>query len=307
MNPTYPTTAQLLYLDLMKGVLTRTTVCEKYTSLTAHERPTKTIYRALLPMMQKVLKSKGLEIVRLYRCDPEKRAIGLDWPPEAETMVGLKRLDNVQQCVMDVVASGVEGDVLETGVWRGGCSIFIKSVLAACGDTERTVWVADSFEGLPKPNAAEFPQDHDDNHWTHSNLAVSLEEVQENFRRYGLLDERVKFLKGWFKDTMPAAPIKQLAILRLDGDMYESTIQVLEAMYDKVSVGGYVIVDDYGLKGCKAAIDDFRRERGIADPIMDLDGSCVYWRRAAKAFEMAAPARKPVQKYDVVLQSERKA
>ena len=75
----------------------------------------------------------------------------------------------------------------------------------------------------------------------------------------------------------------------------------------KVSVGGYVIVDDYGLKGCKAAIDDFRRERGIADPIMDLDGSCVYWRRAAKAFEMAAPARKPVQKYDVVLQSEMKA
>jgi O-methyltransferase len=197
-------------------------------------------------------------------------------------MVGLKRLNNVQECVTDVLRSGVPGDIMETGVWRGGCCIFMKAILASYGDTTRNIWLADSFEGLPKPDAEHYPVDRGDVHWTRSEvLAVPIETVQENFRRYGLLDDRVRFLKGWFKDTMPTAPIKQLSILRLDGDMYESTFQVLHAVYPKLSVGGYAIIDDYALVGCKAAVDDYRKAHGINDPISQVDWSGAYWKRSS--------------------------
>jgi O-methyltransferase len=111
-------------------------------------------------------------------------------------------------------------------------------------------------------------------------LAVSLAEVKRNFTRYGLLDDQVCFLEGWFKDTFPTAPINQIAVLRLDGDMYESTTDALVHLYDKVSPGGYVIIDDYGCIGnCKAAVDDFRRSRRITDPIQQIDWSGIFWRR----------------------------
>ena len=253
---------------------------EKYMSMDTWG-PTSTIYKGLFPIIKRVVGLKGLEIVRSYKLDLEKREQGLDWPPEAETMVGMKRLNNVQECVTDVLRSGVPGDILETGVWRGGCCIFMKAILAAYGDTTRNVWLADSFEGLPKPNAEQYPEDRDDKLWMRGGvLGVPVEAVQENFRRYGLLDERVKFLKGWFRDTLPTAPVRQLSILRLDGDMYESTIQVLDAVYSKVSPGGYVIIDDYHLRGCKAAVDDFRGNHGIRDPLMSVDWAGVYWRRS---------------------------
>jgi O-methyltransferase len=274
-------TGRQLYLDLLKRVLTRTVVYEKYVPLTADNSPTKKIYKLVLPFLQRLFARKGLELVRPYQPDWARREQGGDWPPEAETMVGLKRLDNVQECLTDVLRAGVPGDIMETGVWRGGCCIFMKAILAAYGDTTRNIWLADSFAGLPKPNTEQYPADTGDEHWTKSAvLAVSIETVQENFRRYGLLDERVRFLKGWFKDTMPSATVTQLAILRLDGDMYESTIQVLDAVYPKLSVGGYAIIDDYGLPGCKAAVDDFRKTHSIDDPISLVDWTGAYWKRS---------------------------
>ena len=272
-----------LYLDLMKRVLTRSVNPERYVTLDLpYYAPTKRIFRLLLPFIQRRLSKTSLEILRRYTPRPNAREEGADWPPEAETMVGLKRLDNVQECIVDVIRRGVPGDLIETGVWRGGCSIFMKAVLTAYGDTERNVWLADSFEGLPKPDPVNYPVDAGDEHWTlHNVLAVSLETVRDNFTKYGLLDNRVKFLKGWFKDTLPTAPIAKLALMRLDGDMYESTIQVLENLYPKLSPGGYVVVDDYALVGCKAAVDDFRTAQGILDPIQTVDWTGVYWQRSA--------------------------
>jgi hypothetical protein len=113
-------------------------------------------------------------------------------------------------------------------------------------------------------------------------LAISLDEVRTNFERYGLLDEQVRFLQGWFKDTLPAAPIARIALLRLDGDMYESTMDALRALYAKVSVGGIVIVDDYGaVAACKQAINDFRAEHRIDAPIIDIDGIGAWWTKRA--------------------------
>jgi macrocin-O-methyltransferase TylF-like protien len=104
-----------------------------------------------------------------------------------------------------------------------------------------------------------------------------------NFRRYGLLDEQVRFLKGWFRDTLPSAPIKTLALLRLDGDLYESTMDALSALYRKVVPGGFVIIDDYGdFEPCRRAIHEFRDKSGIDDPIERIDDSGVYWRKSIR-------------------------
>jgi O-methyltransferase len=95
------------------------------------------------------------------------------------------------------------------------------------------------------------------------------------------MDERVRFLKGWFKDTLPSAPIDRLAVLRLDGDLYGSTIEALDALYPKLSAGGFVIVDDYGATPqCRQAIDDFRRDHAVEDPIEVVDWGGVYWQKS---------------------------
>ena len=195
------------------------------------------------------------------------------------TMIGRPRLDNVEACLKQILEDNIPGDCMETGVWRGGCTIFMRGLLKAYGVTDRTVWVADSFQGVPEPT---MPQDEGLNLHLDTKLAVPLETVRENFRRYSLLDEQVAFLPGWFEETMVTAPVEKLALLRLDGDLYSSTISVLEAMYDKVADGGFVIVDDYAaLAPCRQATDDFREARGISDPVQPIDWAAVYWRKNA--------------------------
>jgi hypothetical protein len=247
---------QRLYLELLKGCLTRLLF------------PDCCVNTQLLPTGQ---------------FDPEARRNGQDWPYEAETMIGMKRLDNIEFCVREVLRNDVPGDLVETGVWRGGASILMKAVLKTYGDATRRVWVADSFEGFPATDPERYPADAGD-HLGDFNayLGVPLERVQENFLRYGLLDERVRFLKGWFRDTLPSAPIDRIAVLRLDGDLYESTMEAFDSLYDRVQAGGYVIVDDYGaLASCRAAVHDFRDRRGIADPMKEIDWTGVYWQRTS--------------------------
>jgi O-methyltransferase len=210
--------------------------------------------------------------------DPNRRLLGRDWPSLAFSMIGGVRMRNLRHAVETVILDGVEGDFIETGVWRGGACILMKGILEAYGDETRRVFVADSFAGLPPPDVENFPADAGDRHHTRTQLQVSRADVEDNFRRFGLLDERVVFLEGWFKDTLPDAPIDQLAVLRLDGDMYESTIEALDALYHKVSFGGFLIVDDYFLPACAKAVDDFRERYGITSPILPVDYWGAYWR-----------------------------
>jgi O-methyltransferase len=207
------------------------------------------------------------------------RLLGTDWPLRSVTMIGLTRIRHLGQLVRQVIAEHIPGDLIETGVWRGGACIYMRAMLAVLGDMERQVWVADSFAGLPTPDPARFPADAGDPLHRVQFLSVSLDQVKANFARFNMLDERVRFLPGWFKDTLPTAPIERLAILRLDGDMYESTINALDALYDKVSPGGFVIVDDYNaLQSCKQAINDFRGRRGISGMLEPIDNLAAFWR-----------------------------
>lgn len=247
-----------------------------------------TIHELYLDLMKRCLVNSIYEDNALYtdlyghdiaRYDGLARQEGLDHPRVAHTMIGMKRLNNIQSCLEDVIAHNVEGDVIETGVWRGGATIFMRAILKAHDITNRKVWVADSFEGLPAPDEVKYPQDQEMRLHLVSHLAVSLEQVKDNFKKYNLLDDQVCFLKGWFKDTLPTAPIKKLAILRLDGDLYESTMQALIALYDKVSIGGYIIIDDFAIQACNQAVHDFRAERNITQQLIPIDTCTVYWQK----------------------------
>lgn len=221
-----------------------------------------------------------LKVLGAEKFDPVLREYGWDWPSVAHTMIGEKRLENVRRLAESVIGNGVKGDFIETGVWRGGACILMRGVLDAHCIKDRCVWLADSFEGLPPPDEEKYPADTGDKFHTFPELSVSLEQVKRNFEKYGLLDDQVKFLKGWFKDTLPNAPIQKLALLRLDGDMYESTMDALQALYDKVSVGGYVIIDDYHVvAGCNRAVHDFLSERNLSPALVEIDGVGVYWQK----------------------------
>jgi O-methyltransferase len=210
----------------------------------------------------------------------EHRRQGLDWPELAHSMIGRLRMDNLQQCMTTVLKEGVQGDFIETGVWRGGACIFMRGFLKVNEIHDRRVWVADSFAGLPKPDEVRFPLDKGLMLHTIDFLRVSLEEVKENFKNYNLLDEQVCFLKGWFKDTLPTAPIEKIALARLDGDMYSSTMDGLRNLYPKVSPGGFMVIDDYGaVAACAAAVQDYRTEFDIDEPLIRIDTTGVYWRK----------------------------
>jgi O-methyltransferase len=207
--------------------------------------------------------------------EPSRRYLGQDWPSTAQTMIGTMRMRNLRQLCESVILNDIPGDFIETGVWRGGACIYMRAILDAYGDTHRRVFLADSFKGLPAPSLDTYPADAGD--VLNKISELSRKTVEENFMRYGLLDKQVVFLEGWFKDTLPEAPIKNLSILRLDGDMYESTIQSLDALYHKVSRGGYVIVDDYFLPPCAQAVHEFRARYGVTSPLLPIDGSAAWW------------------------------
>lgn len=214
--------------------------------------------------------------------DADKRQTGLDWPQTAHTMVGVARLKNLAELMSKAMDAKIPGDFIETGVWRGGCCILMRSILGLYEDKQRRVFVADSFEGLPPPKSDVYEADKDDPHHTYAELAVSQEQVQSNFDRYGLLDEQVVFLKGFFSDTLPQLTGQTFALLRLDGDMYESTYCALEALYPQLSPGGYIIIDDFGaIEGCRKAVEEYRTVHGITAPMAEVDWTGVWWQKPA--------------------------
>ncbi len=216
------------YIDLLKNVLLdyhRTGM--EYKPLQAFNRHWK---NRLLQVMDKYLRTKGFAVVRMY---PYEHRVGYKvnrlrhlGPASAETMIGVARMDNIEYCIREIAKNNVEGDLIECGVWRGGATIFMKALVDEL-KLKKTVWVADSFKGLPRPDE-KYAVEKDDHHYIFDEMAVSLAEVKENFRKYGLLDEKIQFLEGWFKDTLPTASIEKLPLLPAHGPKYSSTIQILE-------------------------------------------------------------------------------
>ena len=253
-----------LYLNLLKKCLTGTVYEEGRWKVP--RSPTKRLVSRLLRKL----------LVGSNEFDLNRRAMGEDWPVIGFTMIGERRLDNIRTCIERVLDDKVPGDFVECGVWRGGGSIFAKAVLAVHG-SNRIVWLADSFEGMPKLTSEMDKVDAD--YSAVDYLVVSLDQVRENFRKFDLLDDKVRFIKGWFANSLPSAPIDKIAVLRLDGDHYSSTMDALNALHSKLSAGGYLIVDDYNsFEGCKRAVTEFRERHGITSEIVPIDKLAIYWR-----------------------------
>lgn len=263
-----------LYLDLTKRCLINTIYPEyEYSDVVPRNKGKKFLF-------QKLIYEKGHRVVCPYVIDKNRRETRAFLSPVAHAMIGFTRLTNMQKCVMETIKNNIPGDLIETGVWRGGATILMRAILKGYEVTDRKVFVADSFEGLPKPNEVKYPHDKGNDLYARPELAVSLEQVQDNFSRYGLLDNQVVFLKGWFKDTLPNAPIEKISVARLDGDLYESTMNALDNLYHKISIGGFLIVDSYGDEEyCKAAVEDFRKKHGIKEGLLRTDDCEVYWKK----------------------------
>ena len=212
---------------------------------------------------------------------PERRDEGLDWPLSALSMAGRRRLHNFHQLIESVLSDEIPGHIVETGVWRGGASILARIVLAVHGVDDRQVILADSFQGLPPPDPQHYPHDARSELHLFPDLAVSLDQVKANFATYGVLDDQVRFVEGWFRDTMPALDVDQIAVLRLDGDMYVSTMDPLLHLFDRVASGGYVIIDDYHIApACRQAVQDFFSRRGVEFPLRSIDRVGAYFRKS---------------------------
>jgi O-methyltransferase len=274
-----PQPARDAYLDLLQRTLTFSLWDEP--PILVSRRPSQKPRRnAILAAANVILAPFGAEAAWLNAVAEESRRDGKIWPSHAHSMIGEHRMRNVREAVETVIRDGIKGDLIETGVWRGGTCIFMRGILKAFGDRTRKVYVADSFAGLPAPDSGRYPADKGDIHHKFAELAVSRRDVEANFRKYDLLDDQVVFVEGFFEDTLHELDAKAFSVIRLDGDMYSSTIQALDALYPKLTKGGFCIIDDFGLQGCEKAVMDYRAAHGIDDAMIKVDWTGMYWRKS---------------------------
>lgn len=264
-----------IYLTLLKSTLIDLHRAGRveYTPIVSHHHRWKI---QMLMWLDRQLRRKGFAICRKNETSYAARLEGRDWPASAESMIGAKRMDAIYNQVERILNKRIPGDFIETGVWRGGACMFIKGILKSTM-SNRTLWLADSFRGLPKPDGR-YHADSDSRFYNSKELAVSKEDVITSFKRLGLWDGNIKILEGWFKDTLPSAPIEKIALMRLDGDMYGSTMDALYALYPNLSIGGCCMVDDYGtVEECRIAVNNFRAWQGITEQIEWIDHTGIFW------------------------------
>jgi len=198
------------------------------------------------------------------------------------TLTSVERMYALYQAVRHVVAHEVPGDLVECGVWRGGSCMLMAGTLLACGDTSRRIVLYDTFAGMTRPSERDVrtadgsPQlprweafrRQGYNAWCYA----SVEEVWANMRSTGYPADRIELVAGEVEHTLPARAPRQLALLRLDTDWYESTYHELRHLYPRLAPHGALIVDDYGAyAGAREAVDRYLREQGMVMYLHRID------------------------------------
>ena len=273
---------EIKYLDLVK----KTVVADFYpfTYLDIDYPTSNFIKRIIKKIIIKTISKNKISIKKTLT--PDEVENGSERSSLSFSMVGKKRLNNVHKLIDRIFKDNIEGDFLEAGIWKGGIIIFMRACLLAYNDKNRKVWGIDSFKGLPPLDVHNFPEDKifekilDD--WNRQEMIVSKKEVIENINKFDLYDNQVELIEGWFSDVFKKNyNIKKLSLCRIDGDLYQSTYEALVGLYPKISLGGYVIIDDYGLwsGACKKAVDRFREENNINSELIKIDWAGVYWRK----------------------------
>ncbi len=226
--------------------------------------------------MNKELEHLKIRLLQLQEAKTEDQLVGringLHW--SGYTMIGLRRLDNLEYCIQQVVTNKIPGAIVEAGVWKGGACIFANACLQQLQET-RNIYVCDAFKGIfPKPT-------NEMDEWTEKNdfspLSVSLDKVQENFRKFSLLTPNVIFKEGWFSDTLPSIT-EPVAILRIDGDTYQSTMDTL-ILEPQVPSGGYIIMDDWAIASSQKAFLDYFKGAVTEKDVIPVDSLSVFWKK----------------------------
>lgn len=200
------------------------------------------------------------------------------------TMVGFERLMNAYDLVQRAEANGLQGAIVECGVYKGGSA----AVMTLAASPQRNVWLFDSFEGLPEPTAEDGAMAVE---YAGQRASGALEPIGQCvgpldvvkelfFEKLAIEPSRVHIRQGWFQETLPVAKheIGPIAVLRLDGDWYDSTKVCLENLYDLVRPGGFVLIDDYGYwEGCRRAVDEFLSARKLDVALNTVDDSGVWF------------------------------
>jgi hypothetical protein len=242
------------------------------------------IFKNLIKFFLKLIISKKNQIVIKSKLNDYEIENGLVRSTNSFSMVGTKRLRNIKFLLEELFKNNIDGDLIEAGIWKGGVLIYMRACLLAYG-VDKKVYGADSFEGLPPIDDINYPSDKIYRKilkkGNDKGLIVTENEVIDNLDKFGFNDKNTILLKGWFDQTLKDERIKKICLLRIDGDMYKSTYEALNLLYKKVVKGGYIIVDDYGLKSgsCKQAVDDFRLKQNITSDLINIDWSGVFWKK----------------------------
>lgn len=231
---------------------------------TARHRPRKPPPARRKPAQRRPKAASGLA---LYD-DAARLIIGKVKP---RTMTGHEKLFALILATRYIAEHRIPGDIVECGVWRGGSMQAAAMTLSALGDTGRDLHLFDTFEGMTEPT--EKDRRHDGQHAadllatsdrsTSVWAVASLEDVQAGMAELDYPQQRIHFHKGRVEETVPAEAPQTIAILRLDTDWYESTAHELEHLYDRLSPGGVLIIDDFGWwEGSRIATEEFLKRTG---------------------------------------------
>jgi O-methyltransferase len=223
---------------------------------------------------------------------PQVESVPTDLPKPFQAIVGKcrkfsltthHRLASMIDAVRYVENNRIAGDIVECGVWRGGNIMISAFSLLEIGNTDRDLYLYDTFTGMTPPTVndkdysgaeAEVLLQRDPK-GTKIWCEASLEDVQANMRSTAYPSERIHFIKGPVEETIPNALPNKIAILRLDTDWYESTKHELVHLYPLLVEGGVLIIDDYGhWQGAQKAVDEYFAEQGIKPLLSRIDYTC---------------------------------
>ena len=183
------------------------------------------------------------------------------------TLVSAERLNNLFTLARRIEDEGVAGDVIECGVYNGGTAALLAR-FATRSKMDRTVWLFDSFQGMPETTASDGAEAKD----YVGQVLGNVELVRKLVEQSGADMSRVRIMEGWFQDTFPKTSIAEIALLNIDADWYESVKLCLETFYDRITPGGFVSIDDYGhWPGCRKAVDEFLAARQLPYKLQEVD------------------------------------
>jgi O-methyltransferase len=251
----------------------------------------------LRPLAQKFLVNRRTVSARAFL---EQGRLYLEILPEliadyrysiSTTYRSVLQVVNLEEVIQYIAGKKINGAFVECGTFTGGASAFALRSILRNEKQSRPYWGFDSFEGLPEPSSGD-PSDATllgiygkdiakSGKLVGSGICVAdYDDCLQYLRGTGYPDNQIHLMKGWFQNTLNENrhKIGQIAVLRMDGDIYESTKVILEELFDNVVSGGVVIIDDYGgFAGCRNAVDKFLQSHGISPFLHYVDSGIRFF------------------------------